>query len=219
MFQGCFTYDFKGLCHIYYPKTTEQKEHYEGQINTLNEGEVEVECRLAFDKQEKVKEEKWTRQGKEFPTRRTSWEVYQKNHKQKRDKRSRGRVDNIQFTYETIKPLLIPFYHEITAQVQNPDELNPRPFVFQQDNAPSRASKWTLRRLEQEGIEVLEHVGNSLDMNAIEDAYMPMRIAITQDQGAPHTLEWTDRAQRVSGQKFHKTKFAQWRQGWQQSIN
>ena len=41
---------------------------YEGQINTLNEREVEVECRLAFDKQEKENEEKWTRQGKKFPT-------------------------------------------------------------------------------------------------------------------------------------------------------
>ncbi len=55
------------------------------------------------------------------------------------------------------------------------------PFVFQQDNAPSHASRWTLRRLAQEGIEVLEHIGNSPDMNAIEGAWMPMRIAITQD--------------------------------------
>jgi hypothetical protein len=92
MFWGCFTYDFKGPCHIYYRKTAEQKEHYEEQINTLNEGEVEAECRLAFDKQEK---EKWTRQGKNFPTKRASWEVYWKNHKQKRDKRLRGGVDNI----------------------------------------------------------------------------------------------------------------------------
>jgi hypothetical protein len=78
------------LCHIYYPETAEQKEHYEEQIDTLNEGEVEAECRLAFDKQER-----WTRQGKNFPTRCASWEIYWKNHKQKRDKRSRGGVDNI----------------------------------------------------------------------------------------------------------------------------
>jgi len=179
MFWGCFTYDFKGPCHIYYPETAEQKEHYKEQIDTLNEGEVEAECCLAFDKQEKEKEERWTRQGKNFPTRRASWEIYWKNHKQKRDKRSRGGVDNIRYTYETIEPLLIPFYHEITAQMHDPDELNPRSFVFQQDNATSHASKWTLRQLAQEGIKVLEHVGNSPDMNAIEGAWMPMRIAIT----------------------------------------
>jgi hypothetical protein len=41
---------------------------YEGQINTLIKRKVEVECRLAFDKQEKENKEKWTRQGKKFPT-------------------------------------------------------------------------------------------------------------------------------------------------------
>jgi len=60
-------------------------------------------------------------------------------------------------------------------------DLNQRPFVFQQDNAPSHASKWTLCRLAQEGIEVLEHVSNSPDMNAIKSAWMPIRIAITKD--------------------------------------
>jgi hypothetical protein len=69
-------------------------------------------------------------------------------------------------------------------------------FIFQQDNAPSHASKWTLRRLKQEGIEVLDHVGNSPDMNAIEGTWMPMRITITKDWGSPHTIEWTDRAWR-----------------------
>jgi hypothetical protein len=54
-------------------------------------------------------------------------------------------------------------------------------FIFQQDNALLYASKWTLRQLKQEGIEVLDHVENSLDMNAIEGAWMPMRITITKD--------------------------------------
>jgi hypothetical protein len=49
-------------------------------------------------------------------------------------------------------------------------ELNLYLFVFQQDNAPSHASKWTLRRSEQEGIEVLERVSNSPDINTIESA-------------------------------------------------
>jgi hypothetical protein len=55
-------------------------------------------------------------------------------------------------------------------QRHDPDtfECDPPHFIFQQDNAPSHASKWTLRRLKKEGIEVLEHIGNSPDMNAIE---------------------------------------------------
>ena len=33
-------------------------------------------------------------------------------------------------------------------------------------------------------------------MNAIERTWMPMRIAITKDWGAPSNIEWTDRAWR-----------------------
>jgi hypothetical protein len=70
------------------------------------------------------------------------------------------------------EPLLIPFYHKIMLQRHDPDtfECDQPCFIFQQDNAPSHASKWTLRRLKQEGIEVLDHVGNSPDRNAIEGA-------------------------------------------------
>ena len=68
MFQGCFTYDYKKPCYIYYPKTAEQKEHYQEQIDKLNKNKVEEECRLAFDKQEKEKEEQQTRQGKKVLT-------------------------------------------------------------------------------------------------------------------------------------------------------
>ena len=35
---------------------------------------------------------------------------------------------------------------------------------------------------------------------------MPMRIAITRDWGAPHTLEWTDRAWRGQWDKLSQKK-------------
>ena len=50
-----------------------------------------------------------------------------------------------------------------------------------------------LATLKKVGI-LLKHVGNSPNINATEGAWMPMRIAITRDWGAPHILEWTDRA-------------------------
>jgi hypothetical protein len=93
---------------------------------------------------------------------------------------------------------LIPFWKEIQLQRHNPDEFeyDIPDYQFLQDGAPSHASKWTQRKLRKEGIPIVEHIGNSPDMNAIEGAWMPMRIAITRDWGAPHTLEWTDRAWR-----------------------
>jgi len=113
-------------------------------------------------------------------------------------------VDNLRYTYEVLEPHLIPFYKEIMLQRHDPDTFkhDQPPFLFQQDNAPSHASKWTKQRLKKEGIELLKHIGNSPDMNAIEGAWMPIRIAITKDWGAPHTLEWTDRAWRGEQEKI-----------------
>jgi hypothetical protein len=49
MFWGSFIYDFKGLYHIYYKETEEQKESNEVEMDQINEEEVEVEYRIAFN--------------------------------------------------------------------------------------------------------------------------------------------------------------------------
>lgn len=69
------------------------------------------------------------------------------------------------------------------VQRHNPDTLEPDLplYVFQQDNAPSHTSKWTIRRLRKARITLLEYISNSPDMNAIEGSWMPIRIAITKD--------------------------------------
>jgi hypothetical protein len=118
----------------------------------------------------------------------------------------------MRYTYECIIPLLIPFIEEINIQIHNPDEFEcdiPR-FVFQQDNAPSHASQWTIRELKKAGIPLLEHAGNSPDMTAIESAWMPIRITITQDWNRPHTIEWTERAWRAEWANLHQDKIRAW---------
>jgi len=79
----------------------------------LNEQEIEDECRLDYERQEREKERIWTENGKRWPTRRASWEVYWKKNQMKRNERSRGGVDNMRYTYEVIEPHLIPFWEEI----------------------------------------------------------------------------------------------------------
>ena len=113
MFWACFTYDFKGPCHIYYKETEEQKEEFAENVDKLNEEEIKEEARAAFDAQEREKERIWDEKGKKWPNNRASWEVYWKNNQFKKG-RSRGGVDNIRYTYEVIEPLLIPFFKEIT---------------------------------------------------------------------------------------------------------
>ena len=49
MFWACFMYDYKGLCYIYYKETDEQKEVNKVEIDRINEEEIKVEYRVAFD--------------------------------------------------------------------------------------------------------------------------------------------------------------------------
>ena len=58
MFWASFTYDHKGPCYIYYPKTSEQKTKNQEEINRLNKEEIIAEAREAFDAQEREKERK-----------------------------------------------------------------------------------------------------------------------------------------------------------------
>jgi hypothetical protein len=52
MFWGCFTYDYKGPCYIYYPETDEQKAANEAEMERLNTEEIKAECRATFKEQE-----------------------------------------------------------------------------------------------------------------------------------------------------------------------
>jgi len=47
-------------------------------------------------------------------------------------------------------------------------------------------------------------------MNAIEQAWMPIRIKITQNWGAPHTMEWTERAWRAEWEALHQDQIRVW---------
>jgi hypothetical protein len=54
-------------------------------------------------------------------------------------------------------------------------------------------------------------VGNSLDMIAIEGAWMPIRISIALDwKILPHTIEWTDRAWRAEWANLHQDEIRVW---------
>jgi hypothetical protein len=49
MFWRCFTYDFKGPCHVYLKETEEQREEYKERIEKLNDKEIIKECCIKFE--------------------------------------------------------------------------------------------------------------------------------------------------------------------------
>lgn len=212
MFWGCFTYNHKGPCHIYYKETAEQKAHYEEQMARLNKDEIEAEGQEVFRQQNEDIEEKWRLLRRKKPGKPRSWEAFWKKYQQKRNGKYKGGIDNIHYTYECLIPKVIPFYKEIMLQRHNPDEFecDMLGYSFMQDGAPSHASKWTTRILKKEGIPIHKHVGNSPDMNAIEKAWMPMRIGITKDWNRPHTIEWSDRAWRTEWDNLHQDQIRAW---------
>jgi hypothetical protein len=182
MFWGCFSYYYKGPCHIYHAETAEEKLEY-AQIIKMDNAMLQPQIWEEWKQLEAADAMKWMQKGRRKPERSATWEAYWKRYKKQREK-GKGGIDFIRYIYKVLKPLLILFFHQI-------DEPG---FLFQQDNAPSYANRWTTAELRIEGILLFEHIGNSPDMNAIESAWMPLRMNITRDWNRPHTIEWTERA-------------------------
>jgi hypothetical protein len=57
MFWGCFIFDYKGLCHVYYTETPTQKAIYKEKMDRLNKEENIYNTLEAFKEQERLKEE------------------------------------------------------------------------------------------------------------------------------------------------------------------
>jgi hypothetical protein len=195
MFWGTFSYDFKGPCHVYLKGTAADKKRYNAIIKAHNDLQLpairaEWGIKVAKDKA------KWLALNRLKPGKPALFENFRKKHRLiMRRERGKGGIYWMRYRYEVVEPLVVPYMYERSLQrPHDPDDLNVPGPIFQQDNAPSHISHWTLEYLQQEGIEVLEHPGNSPDMSAIEKGWMPMRISITHVWNRPYTLEWTARA-------------------------
>jgi len=82
-------------------------------IETLNNDEIKAEALEVFDQRERDKRAEWRAKGRLKPSKPASFEVFWKNYKQKRNGKYKGEINNIQYTYECLKPYLYSFYREI----------------------------------------------------------------------------------------------------------
>jgi hypothetical protein len=211
MFWGCFSYDFKGPCHVYLKETAAQTQHYQKIIDDHNALQLPI-ILMQWRAKEALKLLKWSDFKRKPPGKPAVFENFRKHHylTMLREK-GKGGIDHIRYRHEVIEPLVIPYMREVSLQrPHDPDNLDIPGPIFQQDNAPSHKSHWTLELLAKEGIELLEHPGDSPDMNAIEKEWMPLRIAITNVWNRPHTLEWTARAWRSEWEAMPQDRIRGW---------
>ena len=80
----------------------------------------------------------------------------------------------MRYCEEVLKSLALPFFCKLNSQIHDPDNIELDHYLFQQDNALSYSSCWTKMVLKNTEIPLLEHIGNLSDMNAIEQAWMPL---------------------------------------------
>jgi hypothetical protein len=213
MFWGSFSYDTKGPCYVYLRETAAQTERYTAIIdahNTLQLPQIRTEWRA----KEALKALKYTVLHRKPPGKPAIFENFRKNHRLIMHRDTKGGIDYMRYRYEVVEPLIIPYIYERSIQTpHDPDNLDVLGPLFQQDNAPAHINKYTLELLKNEGIQLIEHPGDSPDMNAIEQEWMPLRIAITNVWNRPHTLEWTARAWYAEWEKMPQDTIRGWVKG------
>jgi hypothetical protein len=205
MFWGCFSYNSKEPCYIYLKETPAQTAEYKRIIDAHNLVQL-PQIQAEWGRKEAADVIYWLSKNRKKPGRPAIFENFRKNHPSimKREN-GKGGIDHMRYKGEVVKPLVLPFMAGLNKDLPRESQ-----FKFQQDNAPSHASKWTRLMLSNAGIQLHEHPGNSPDMNAIEQAWMPLRISITNVWNRPHTLEWTARAWYAEWEALSQDLIREW---------
>ena len=159
MFWGCFSYNFKGPCHVWVKETAAERKKAQKEIDQLN-AEREADCKTQWELETGTKRINLDRPGK-APGKAPTWKFTKVNGKLERCKGAGG-VDWWRYRTQILKAKMIPFAVK-------------HGLVIQQDNAPSHREKYNQELLQRCGFEVMNWCGNSPDLNAVEPAWYWMK--------------------------------------------
>ena len=169
MFWGCFSYEKKGLFHIWKPETAAEKRAAQGEIDKINEA-LEPLAKEDWELEIGMKRMGLRTKGGRKPV----WKWDEKHGKVAR--KGRGGIDWYRYQKTILLPKLLPFAKECIKD--RPDT------VVQEDRAPSHASKHQdLVFMDAEVLRLLSP-GNSPDLNMIEQCWPWMKRQTTR-KGAP----------------------------------
>jgi hypothetical protein len=93
MFWGCFSYDFKGPCHVYHPETTNEKIKYKKMMDDHNTAQMPA-IQEEWDRLQVADAMKWIALGRKKPGKPALFKNFVKNHPRimKREK-GKGGID------------------------------------------------------------------------------------------------------------------------------
>ena len=160
MFWGCFSYNFKGPCHIWQKETVQERKDSEKAIHLMNK-QREPEAKAAWEVQSGLRRIRLDRPGK-TPGIQPKWKYTKERGLLSRDPKGKGGIDWWRYRTVILLPKLIPFCTQNNL-------------ILQQDLAPSHAAEVNQELLQECNIEVLEWAGNSPDLNMIEPAWPWMK--------------------------------------------
>lgn len=169
LFWGCFSYDEKGPCHVWWPETAAQKKQAKLEIDALNltiepvlqaRWEEEEACRYAAAREADPKR-----------ARHRKWKFREATGKLVR-REGRG-VDWYRYQKEIIVDKLIPFAKKLGPNA-----------IVQEDKAPAHAHHAQDEIFTIAGVQRLLWCGNSPDLNMIEPCWAWMKRQTTR-KGAP----------------------------------
>ena len=166
MFWGCFTYYFKGPCHIWKSETVAQKKVATKELNLVNTA-IEPECKAQWELDTMMR-----RLGlRNRPGRKPDWKFTKNNGAFVRS--STGGIDWYRYLHEILLKKLLPFAAALKCFVPN--------VTIMEDKAPAHASQHQRIYFDVADIERFVWPGNSPDLNMIEPCWAYMKRVTTRN--------------------------------------
>ena len=199
MFWGCFTYDFKGPCHIWKPQTKKELDESKSIIKIWNQA-LEPKAHEAWKKQQDAKRTayklRYNRCMSGAPAKwkfTTSYGAFTRS--------DGGGIDWWRYLTNILIPKLLPFTQSLTCL--NPDT------IVQEDKATSHIAKIHQTYFDACEIQRLLWPGNSPDLNMIEPCWGYLK-RVTTKRGAPTSRAAAEKAWLGAWQDLEQWRIQQW---------
>ena len=199
MFWGCFTYDFKGPCHIWKPQTKKELDESKSIIKIWNEA-LEPEAYKAWkEKQDTKRSLHELRYGRRMGGAPAKWKFTASHGAFTRS--DGGGVDWWRYLTNILIPKLLPFAQSLTCL--NPDT------TVQEDKATSYIAKIHQVYFNACEIQRLLWPGNSPDLNMIEPCWSYLK-RVTIKRGPLTSRAAAEKAWLGAWQDLKQWRIQQW---------